>query len=167
MFCRDDEHQFIGQEGLGLEVAPQGWSFDQSDIDFLRQQVIDDFLGIAADHGEANPRELLMEAAQQFWEHVLSNRGGGADVKFAGVFPGSLGNLLFGPGNDFGNRHGVPVEDSAGRGQRNLVAGAVKQTDGEFVLQGLDMQGDGGLGKAKLLGRPVKAEQFGNRAEYL
>ena len=44
---------------------------------------------------------------------------------------------------------------------------AVKKPDGELILQGLDVQGDGRLGEAKLLGGPVKAEQFGNGAEYL
>ena len=88
-------------------------------------------------------------------------------MQLAGVFSGGLGNLFFGFGDDFGNRYRVPVQDSAGRGQRYLVAGAVQKPDGELVLQGLDVQGDGRLGEAKLLRRPVKAEQFGNRAEYL
>ena len=49
---------------------------------------------------------------------------------------------------------GIFLKGFAGGGERDLAAGAVKKLGADFVFEGANLGGDGGLGAETLLRRP-------------
>ncbi len=61
----------------------------------------------------------------------------------------------------------VLLKSLAGCGERNLSAGAVKELGADFVFEGANLGGDGGLGAETLLGRPGERGMAGYFEEGL
>src|ERR1700678_639120 len=97
---------------------------------------------------------LLFEMGKDLGKNMQA----GAFVRADG--DGSAGNVLhFGEGGEHGFAGvkgilGVFLKGFAGGGERDFAAGAVEELGADFVFNGANLGGDGGLGAETLLRRP-------------
>jgi hypothetical protein len=168
MFAADGEREIFGEEFVGAEALGRGGTEGDGDIDLAVANEGDEdagaaFLAQADDH----VRELFLEDAQDDRQEMGSD--GGEDADSHNSEGAALGFEHAGAGfvNVREDAFGVGDEDFAGTGHLNLAADAFEKGDAEVGFETTDLDAEGWLGFAELIGGAAEVACAGDGEEAL